>query len=44
MAAPVLETEKLVKNSNIFYNWTKCSSLIEILSICEKNNTIKLNV
>ena len=41
MAAPVLETEKLVKNNNIFYNCTKCSSLIEILSISEKNNTIK---
>ena len=32
-----------LKNNSIGYNCTKCSSLIEILSINENNNTIEFN-
>ena len=38
MDTSMLEIEQLIP---IYYNCTECSSLIEILSVNEKNNTIK---
>ena len=37
------ETKDLNLNNEIFYNCSECSSLIEILSINEDNNTIEFN-
>ena len=36
-----IETPRMVKNGDIYYNCNECSSLIEILSISEENNIIE---
>ena len=40
---PNIQQKRLIINNNDYYNCSECSSLIEILSINEENNTIEFN-